>query len=268
MTGTGDRDPPDSPAAAAGRTSQEEDERTEPGDDAPDGDACHADGLRLVEAILFSAVAPVSEAELADRLPAGVPLDTVIDDLRAHYEPRGVNLVPVAGGWAFRTAPDLGPRLRVAKPVPRKLSRAALETLAIIAYHQPLTRSEIEGIRGVAVSKGTIDVLLEAGWIRPGKRRESPGRPLTWVTSPEFLDHFGLSGIGDLPGLGELKAAGLLEPAGSEAWAGSAALHGEAAAEPGTGPQDPVDGEGESATQDDTGTGRGRETGDCDAGKA
>lgn len=201
----GDRNGPDLPEDDEGRT-----ERTAwQGDDAR-----HADGVRLVEAILFSAVEPVREAELQERLPDDVPLAAVIDDLRAHYEDRGVNLMPVGGGWAFRTAPDLGPRLRVAMPVARKLSRAALETLAIIAYHQPLTRSEIEGIRGVAVSKGTIDVLLEAGWIRPGKRRESPGRPLTWITSPEFLDHFGLAGVGDLPGLGELRAAGLLEPVG------------------------------------------------------
>ena len=190
-------------------------ERQAPSSGPPDdrsADARHLDSVRLVEAILFSSAEPVPEADLKARLPADGALSAVLRDLQAHYAGRGVILMPVAGGWAFRTAPDLAARLRETMPVPRKLSRAALETLAIIAYHQPVTRSEIESIRGVAVSKGTVDVLLEAGWVRPGRRRESPGRPLTWVTGPGFLNHFGLAAIDDLPGLADLRAAGLLEP--------------------------------------------------------
>lgn len=184
-----------------------------PDGDVPDeGDARHEDAVRLVEAVLFSSVQPVPEADLQARLPDDVSVITVLEDLQVHYGGRGVNLMNVAGGWAFRTAPDLGARLQQIVPVPRKLSRAALETLAIIAYHQPVTRGEIESIRGVAVSKGTIDVLMEVGWVRPGRRRESPGRPLTWITAPAFLDHFGLAATSDLPGLGDLRAAGLLDP--------------------------------------------------------
>ena len=178
----------------------------------PPADARYGDAVRLIEAILFAAADPVPEADLQARLPAGIALPAVLHDLQTHYADRGVTLIAVAGGWAFRTAPDLAARLRETMPVPRKLSRAALETLAIIAYHQPITRSEIESIRGVAVSKGTLDVLLEVGWVRPGQRRETPGRPVTWVTASSFLDHFGLAAIDDLPGLADLRATGLLEP--------------------------------------------------------
>ena len=124
---------------------------------------------------------------------------------------RGIDLVRTAGRWSFRTAPDLAEKLRVDAEVQRKLSRATVETLAIIAYHQPVTRAEIESIRGVATSKGTLDILMEAGWVRPGKRRETPGRPLTWITTDGFLDHFGLESLRDLPNLEDLKASGLLD---------------------------------------------------------
>jgi segregation and condensation protein B len=169
------------------------------------------DPVRVIEAVLFAAAEPIADAELAAHLPDGADLPGVLADLSAQYETRGVNLVRVAEGWAFRTAPDLAGHFRIEKTETRRLSRAAVETLAVVAYHQPVTRAEIEAIRGVAVSKGTLDVLLEAGWVRPGKRRQTPGRPLTWVTTPAFLDHFGLGSRDDLPGLAELKAAGLLE---------------------------------------------------------
>lgn len=167
--------------------------------------------LRLVEALLFASPTPLTEAAIAERLPDGTDVAALIDRLAEHYRDRGVTLMPVGGGWAFRTALDLAPLLRDAGHVVRRLSRAALETLAIIAYHQPVTRPEIEAVRGVATSKGTLDALLESGWIVPGRRRQAPGRPLTWVTTPAFLDHFGLGGIDDLPGIEELKASGLLD---------------------------------------------------------
>ncbi|HRQ80333.1 MAG TPA: SMC-Scp complex subunit ScpB [Azospirillaceae bacterium] len=170
-----------------------------------------AQGLRLLEALLFASAEPLPEALLAARLGEGINAAALLAELRRHYHGRGVNLVRVGGGWAFRTAEDLAPLLRREEEVGRKLSRAAVETLAIIAYHQPVTRGEIEQIRGVATSKGTLDILLELGWIRPGKRRETPGRPLTWVTTEGFLDHFGLDGLRDLPGLEDLRAAGLLD---------------------------------------------------------
>ena len=165
--------------------------------------------LRLLEALLFSAAEPVGEEALTSRV--GPDTRGLLDELRRHYAPRGVNLVLVGGGWAFRTAPDLADALRVEEEVSRKLSRAAIETLAIIAYHQPVTRAEIEQIRGVATSKGTLDILMEQGWVRPGRRRETPGRPLTWITTDHFLDHFGLETLRDLPGLDDLRAAGLLD---------------------------------------------------------
>lgn len=167
--------------------------------------------LRLLEAMLFATREPLSEAVLAERMPDGVAVSSLIEDLKELYANRGVNLVRVAGGWAFRTAPDLASRLAIETRVERKLSRAAIETLAIIAYHQPVTRAEIEEIRGVSLSRGTLDILLEAGWIRPGRRRHSPGRPLTWVSTEAFLDHFGLESLEDLPGIEDLKAAGLLD---------------------------------------------------------
>lgn len=167
--------------------------------------------LRMLEAMLFAATEPVAEASLADRLPEGSDVVALLAELREAYEGRGINLVPVAGRWAFRTAPDLGESLEIEISVSRKLSRAAVETLAIIAYHQPVTRGDIEEIRGVALSKGTLDVLLEIGWIRPVGRRRTPGRPVTWGTSQAFLDHFNLNELADLPGVNELKAAGLLD---------------------------------------------------------
>lgn len=166
---------------------------------------------RLIEALLFASPQPLSEKELADRLPSSVSLESVIASLSARYEGRGVLLVRVGDGWAFRTAPDLAGLLSITRDVPRRLSRAAVEALAIIAYHQPVTRGEIEEIRGVQLSRGTLDVLLEAGWIRPKGRRMTPGRPTTWGTTPEFLDHFGLASLEALPGMEELKAAGLLD---------------------------------------------------------
>jgi len=167
--------------------------------------------LRLLEALLFAAADPVSETLLAVRVGAGWDVAALLAELREHYAARGVVLMRVGAGWAFRTAPDLAPLLRQEEEVARRLSRAAVETLAIIAYHQPVTRGEIEQIRGVATSKGTLDILMENGWVRPGKRRESPGRPLTWVTTEHFLDHFGLEHLRDLPGVEDLRAAGLLD---------------------------------------------------------
>ncbi len=171
----------------------------------------HAQHVRLVEALLFAAAEPLGDAVLRARLPDEADLAAVLDDLARLYEGRGVNLVRIAEGWALRTAPDLTSRIRLSRDVPRKPSRAAVETLAIIAYHQPVTRAEIESIRGVTTSRGTLDMLMEAGWIRPGRRRATPGRPLTWITTPEFLDHFGLAALDDLPGVEELKSAGLLD---------------------------------------------------------
>ncbi len=169
------------------------------------------EALRLVEAVLFASAAPVDGSELAARLDDGVDIAAVLAELQGQYAARGVVLVERDGKWAFRTAPDLAGRLTVETTQLRRLSRAAIEVLAIIAYHQPVTRAEIEEIRGVALSKGTLDVLFAAGWIRPRGRRRSPGRPLQWATSDGFLDHFGLEGIDDLPDLRELKASGLLD---------------------------------------------------------
>ena len=166
---------------------------------------------RMAEAVLFAAVEPLDEASIAARLPEGADVDAVLARLRAEYAERGVHLVRVAGKWALRTAPDLAFVLRREVETVRALSRAATETLAIIAYHQPVTRAEVEEIRGVGLSRGTLDRLMEAGWVRPVGRRRSPGRPVTYGTSEGFLDHFGLESVEDLPGVEELKAAGLLE---------------------------------------------------------
>lgn len=171
----------------------------------------HAQHVRLIEALLFAAAEPLGDAVLRARLPEEADLAAILADLSRLYEGRGVNLVRIAEGWAFRTAPDLTSRIRLSKDVPRKPSRAAVETLSIIAYHQPVTRAEIESIRGVTTSKGTLDLLMEAGWVRPGRRRQTPGRPLTWITTKDFLDHFGLASLDDLPGVDELKSAGLLD---------------------------------------------------------
>ena len=169
------------------------------------------DALRLVEAVLFASPQPVDERELALRLPEGCDLAKILEDLQGHYANRGVNLVRREGKWAFRTAEDLADRMGVERVELRKLSRAAIEVLAIIAYGQPVTRAEIEEVRGVQLSKGTLDALFEAGWIRPRGRRRTPGRPMQWGTTEGFLDHFGLQGLEDLPDLKELKAAGFLD---------------------------------------------------------
>jgi segregation and condensation protein B len=166
---------------------------------------------RLLEAILFAAAEPVEQSALQQRFGDGINVASLLHDLSNEYRSRGVNLVASGGRWAFRTAADLSPLLQTETEVTTRLSRAAIETLAIIAYHQPVTRAEIESIRGVATSKGTLDILMEAGWIKPGRRRETPGRPVTWVSTPEFLDHFSLESLRDLPGVDELRAAGMLD---------------------------------------------------------
>jgi segregation and condensation protein B len=166
---------------------------------------------RMVEAILFASADPVTVADLAARMPHGADPAEALVHLRKRYEGRGVHVVKVGDAWAMRTAPDLGFLMQKETVEQRKLSRAAIETLAIIAYHQPATRAEIEEIRGVAVSRGTIDQLLELEWIRFGRRRMTPGRPVTYVVTQNFLDHFGLESARDLPGLKELRAAGLLD---------------------------------------------------------
>ncbi len=182
---------------------------------------------RMVEAILFASAAPVTIGELESRLPHGCDPAEALLHLKKRYDGRGVTLMKTGEAWAMRTAPDLGFLMRKETVETRKLSRAAIETLAIIAYHQPATRTEIEEIRGVGVSRGTIDQLLEMEWIRFGRRRMTPGRPVTFVVTQAFLDHFGLESARDLPGVKELRAAGLLEnhpppsampgPAGKEA---------------------------------------------------
>jgi segregation and condensation protein B len=168
--------------------------------------------LRVLEALLFAATEPLAPEQIKPLLPEGVDPEPLLERLRAAYAPRGVNLVLTGGRWSFRTAPDLGFLLRRETVEERRLSRAAIETLAIIAYHQPVTRTEIEEIRGVAIGRGSIDILIEAGWIEPKGRRRTPGKPLQYGTSAGFLDHFGLESLEDLPGLDELKSTGLLEP--------------------------------------------------------
>lgn len=168
---------------------------------------------RVVEAILFAAAEPLKIEEISARFPE-VTLDDItasLERLVEQYELRGFGLVCRDDAWAFRTSPDVAGYLTLEKSIEKKLSRAAMETLAIVAYHQPVTRAEIENIRGVAVGKGTLDLLIESGWVQPGRRREVPGRPLTWKTAPAFLDHFGLESLKDLPGMDDLKAAGLLD---------------------------------------------------------
>ncbi|WP_235974760.1 SMC-Scp complex subunit ScpB [Stappia albiluteola] len=167
----------------------------------------------MLEALLFASSDPLGIAELRDRLPGDLDIESLLRQLQRDYATRGVNLVEVAGKWAFRTAEDLAFLLKREMVEERKLSRAALETLAIIAYHQPVTRAEIEEIRGVSTSKGTLDVLMETGWVRMRGRRRSPGRPVTYGTTENFLDQFSLAAINDLPGLEELKGSGLLDSA-------------------------------------------------------
>jgi segregation and condensation protein B len=181
-------------------------------DNQPAEQNARAEELRLLEALLFAAGTPLDEAQLARRLPNGVNVRDALMRLKAEYATRGVNLVKVGKKWTFRTASDLSWLLTKFTKETRKLSRAAVETLAIIAYHQPVTRAEVEEIRGVAVSPGTFDVLMSTGWIRLRGRRKAPGRPLTYGTTEAFLEHFGLEEVGDLPGLEELRGAGLLDP--------------------------------------------------------
>jgi len=184
-------------------------------DAAPDGNEARdhlAQAVRMAEAIVFASAEPVSDRQLAARLPDGIDLVAVMRELQAAYLPRGVNLMRIGDGWAFRTAPDLSFLMSRDAVQQKKLSRAALEVLAIIAYHQPVTRAEIEEVRGVETSKGTLDTLMETGWIRMRGRRRTPGRPVTYGTTADFLDHFGLEEVRDLPGLEELKGAGLLSP--------------------------------------------------------
>jgi len=167
--------------------------------------------LRLLEAVLFASAEPLSTDVLQQQLGKGADVAALLKELQTHYAQHGVNLVAIDGLWSFRTAPDLAGLMKITRQPRRKLPRAAAEVLAIIAYHQPVTRAEIESIRGVETSRGTLDILLELGWIRPGKRRETPGRPLNWHTTSEFLSHFNIASLEELPGLDDLKAAGLLD---------------------------------------------------------
>lgn len=204
-----------------------------------DDGSVNIEHLRMAEALLFAAGEPLDEKILAGSLPEGAKVPRLIAELERIYEKRGVTLVGVAGKWQFRTAPDLAFLLRKEKPEQKRLSRAAIETLAIIAYHQPVTRAEIEDIRGVALSKGTLDTLMEIGWVKIRGRKRTPGRPVTYGTSEAFLIQFGLENIGVLPGMEELKAAGFLEsipPSGFDVPAPSEDLAPD---------EDPYDGEEE-----------------------
>jgi len=167
--------------------------------------------LRLIEGTIFASGEPVTTDMLAKQVGEGVDVKIVLQQLKDLYAPRGVNLVETDGAWSFRTAADIAPHMKIVRHPRRKLPRAAAEVLAIIAYHQPVTRADIESIRGVDTSRGTLDILLELGWIRPGKRRDTPGRPLMWHTTTDFLSHFNIESLKDLPGLDDLKAAGLLD---------------------------------------------------------
>jgi segregation and condensation protein B len=170
-----------------------------------------AEQERMVEAVLFASKGPLTPREIGERLPQGCDVAEALAGLRRRYEGRGVALARVGEGWAFRTAADLGFLMSREVVETRKLSRAAIETLAIVAYHQPVTRAEIEEIRGVSISAGTLDQLVEMGWVKLGRRRMTPGRPMTFVVTQGFLDHFGLESDRDLPGVAELRAAGLLD---------------------------------------------------------
>ena len=167
--------------------------------------------LKVLEALIFASAEPVPKKILEEKMADGVDVEPLLVELKSHYANRGINLVKRGKGWAFRTDPIIAQSLMIERTVNRKLSRAAVETLAICAYHQPVTRAEIEEIRGVGLSKGTMDVLFEAGWIRPRGRRQTPGRPVTWGTTEGFLDQFAMESIDDLPGMDELKAAGLID---------------------------------------------------------
>jgi len=185
--------------------------RMEDAEDAPVDPQGRPEELRLLEALLFASNEPLDQATLAKRMPDGIDIKAALAQLQAEYAPRGVNLVRIGNKWTFRTAGDLSWLMTREITETRRLSRAAIEVLAIIAYHQPVTRAEIEDIRGVITSKGTLDVLLETGWIRPRGRRKTPGRPLTFGTTDTFLSQFSLEALGDLPGLDELKGTGLLD---------------------------------------------------------
>jgi segregation and condensation protein B len=196
-------------AKAGAQTESQDEQPAESEDDAQPG--VRPEHLRLLEAMLFAASVPLDEKTLSGRLPEDVDVKMSLRALQLEYAPRGVNLVKINSKWTFRTAGDLSWLLTKEAVVPKKLSRAAVETLSVIAYHQPVTRAEVEEIRGVVMSKGTFDVLMETGWIKPRGRRKVPGRPITYGTSEDFLSHFGLENLTDLPGLEELKGSGLLD---------------------------------------------------------
>ena len=202
-----DETPAEASIEAAEAPADVAEDAAEPGVIAPDSGE---QNLRILEALLFASTEPLSPKELAGNLGEGVDIDGLLELLAGRYAGRGVNLVRRADKWAFRTAEDLSFLLRREETESRNLSRAALETLAIIAYHQPCTRAEVEEVRGVATGKGTLDLLMEAGWVRMRGRRRTPGRPVTYGTTDAFLDHFGLESLSDLPGLDELKGSGLL----------------------------------------------------------
>jgi segregation and condensation protein B len=185
--------------------------RMDEAEEAPVNPEARPEALRLLEALLFASAEPLDTATLAKRMPEGTDVKAALAQLQQEYSTRGVNLVRVANKWTFRTAGDLAWLMTRESTETRRLSRAAIEVLAIIAYHQPVTRAEIEEIRGVVTSKGTLDVLLETGWIRPRGRRKTPGRPLTFGTTESFLSQFSLEALGDLPGLDELKGTGMLD---------------------------------------------------------
>lgn len=211
-----------------------------------------ADDVRLVEAILFASSSAVDENTIAERFPEDrvCLIPNILEHLQERYANSGVNLVQRDRRWALRTATDLGERIRLEKEQPKKFTRAAMETMAIIAYHQPVTRAEIENIRGVATSPGALDTLMEAGWIKPGKKREVPGRPVTWLSTQAFLDHFGLEKLSDLPGIDELKASGLLDKRPAiEAMPGADLFDG---AEEGEDPQEVTDEDLLGGGEDDT----------------
>ena len=202
---TDENPPPQGEVARSAVGAPPSPERTAPTSDP------HPDYARRVEAVLFAAAEPLAPADIRTYAGEG-DLGAALERLVSDYAPRGINLVQRGGRWLFQTAPDCASVLERAREVPRKLGRAALETLAIIAYHEPVTRADIEDIRGVQTARGTLDALMEAGFVRPAGRRETPGRPMQYATTPPFLAHFGLATRRDLPGLAELKAAGLLDP--------------------------------------------------------
>lgn len=231
--------PPAAPSrrrkAEAAAEDDDADDEAVPAQTDEEREAAFAAAIRMAEALLFAAAEPLDEATLRKRLPKGTRVPAVLAALEDQYRPRGVNLKKVAGRWAFMTAPDLQHMLEEHRQVQRKLSRAAIETLAIIAYHQPCTRAEIEDIRGVSLSRGTLDVLMEANWVKVRGRRRVPGRPVTYGITDEFLVHFGLESADALPGIEELRASGLLEALPAS---GGIPMPGEALD---TAPEDPLD---------------------------